>query len=282
MASVNLIEGATSVNPTRDAFERRTAQLKQERKEEDAGQLAAQKRHDDMMLQIFEFAGDGRVNEARQLAKTNNIQVPEDIYRNADFAKGLSLAGSIYGDDPQAAQKFTTAWASSPQADFDTRISLAQKAAGKPIDPNDRDFNRRIRFEKWKMQNIPQKPPVSRFEAGQKAYNEVMGSGLGSPEQAMQARQTATDFWDQEYGGAGVSPGLMAGQVRDPSLPPPPPVNVGNTGQATMPDYSAFAPSGPQQLPPGLPQGSVLIGTANGRPVYQAPNGERFIDDGTP
>lgn len=32
-------------------------------------------------------------------------------------------------------------------------------------------------------------------------------------------------------------------------------------------------------LPAGIPQGSKQVGTSNGKPVYQAPNGKRYIED---
>lgn len=36
------------------------------------------------------------------------------------------------------------------------------------------------------------------------------------------------------------------------------------------------APAAAAQLPPGLPPNSRMIGTSNGKPVYETPNGERF------
>ncbi len=38
----------------------------------------------------------------------------------------------------------------------------------------------------------------------------------------------------------------------------------------------------PSQIPSGLPQGSSQIGTSGGKPVYKAPNGDMFIDNGAP
>lgn len=39
-------------------------------------------------------------------------------------------------------------------------------------------------------------------------------------------------------------------------------------------------PNGRTALPAGIPAGSVQIGTSNGKPVYEAPDGSRYIDEG--
>lgn len=377
-------------NHVAQAYTARTEQLDKQRRDE-------QTQKDNDMLRVFEYAGDGRADEARYYAQAKGLEVPDQIYTNADFAKGLTMAGKLYGDDPVAAQKFTQAWMSNPGGDLQARVTAAQQAAGAPIDPNDREYQRKMAFEIWKRDNFPSAPNTSRFEAGQEAYDSVIRGGISSPEQADQARQEAYKYWDQEYGGAGgmpgagASPGLVGGQVSLPGFGTAPPLSVRNnnpgnmrpvgasagfqqfdTPQAGMDamrqdlaakisgnspamaarfgqnyaptlanviatwappeenntaqyvmyvsqqtgigpnqplslqdidrlvpamiqmeggaqagqyfNASAPAPSAPgqQQIPSGLPQGSVMIGTANGRAVYQAPNGERFIDDGNP
>lgn len=305
---------AQPTNYVAQAYESRTNQLEGERSQE----AETQRQSDNDMLKVFEFAGDGHVNEAKHYAQLKGLQVPEEIYSNADFAKGLNLSGKFYGDDPVAAQKFTTAWMSSPGGDFNQRFTLAQQAAGVPVNPQDRDYQRKIQFEEWKLKNLPNQsggfsltggqtrydaggnvlasqpaqPPVSRFEAGQKAYNEVAGSGLASPEQAENARLQAIQYWDEAYGqpqqpaqpvfqGRGASTGLTNADPLQASQQA-----IGQReGEIGVNPYQTAplpAPAPAQQIPSGLPPGSVMIGTANGRPVYQAPNGERFIDDGNP
>ena len=383
------------VNHVARAYEARSTQLDTQRKEEAANQAKVQQQRDNDMLKVFEFAGDGRAQEAKYYAQSKGLEVPEEIYSNADFAKGLTLAGKLYGDDPESAQKFTTAWMSNPSGDLQARVMAAQQATGRPINPEDREYQRKIAFEIWKSQNLPKEPKIDRFQAGQNAYNEVMGGMTGSAEAADAARAEAQKHWDAEYGRRGqtVSPGLSGGITNLPGFGTAPPLSVSNnnpgnmrpvgqttgfqkfdTPQAGMdamrndlaikiagnssamtsrfgPGYQPTlanviatwappeenntaqyvmyvsqqagigpnqvltpadidrivpamikmeggqqatnyygqqanpAPSDPsagQQVPSGLPQGSVMIGTANGRPVYQAPNGERFIDDGNP
>lgn len=277
-------------NVVAQAYTDRTNQLDAQREAEAKKQQDAITQRDNDMLKVFEFAGDGRTEEAKFYANQKGLQVPDEVLSNADFAKGLTLAGKIYGDDPVAAQKFTTAWMQSGGGDFQSRLTMAQQAAGKVIDPADREYQRKIQFELWKLKNlpksgasgfslspgqtrydaagnpvasVPQGPPISRFEAGQRAAQAVMQGGLSSQEQVNQARLAAEQAWDQSFGqqnggGTGVSAGL-----------------------AGAPAAASQVPTQPQ-IPSGLPQGSVMIGTANGRPVYQAPNGERFIDDGNP
>lgn len=236
---------ANPVNEVASAYQGRTNQLTQQREAESAKEAAAQQQRDNEMLKVFEFAGDGYVDEARYYAQQKGIEVPDAVYKNADFAKGLTLAGKIYGNDPAAAQKFTQAWMGT-QGDFDTRLTQAQQAAGVPINPEDRELQRKIEFERWKLNNVPRgsdsftlgpndvrygsdgteiargpsQPPISRYEAGQKAYNEAMGSLTGSPDIAEQAMQRAYAEWDAAYGNQGGGQQPMQNQ----QMPTPQPV----------------------------------------------------------
>lgn len=286
-ASPNLLNS----NPVAEAFEARTGQLAAQRN-------AAEKQHDDDMLRVFEFAGDGHVEEARFYAQQKGLQVPDQVYSNADFAKGLTLAGKIYGDSPEQAQKFTTAWMTN-QGDFNTRLQAAQAAAGVAVNPEDRQLQRQIALEKWKLSNRPasEKRNIREInnrlveimpdgairelyngggtgfdpvEVGTKAYNSALSGGLS--DNPMKQAQDAVDFarglYDQN-------------QQAAPATGAAPPPSVVRTPQAASPNLiQSSAPQ--QQIPSGLPAGSVMIGTANGRPVYRTPDGERFIDDGTP
>lgn len=280
-------------NVVAQAYTDRTSQLEAKREADAQKQQQAITQRDNDMLKVFEFAGDGRTEEAKFYANQKGLQVPDEVLRNADFAKGLTLAGKIYGDDPVAAQKFTTAWMQSGGGDFQSRLAMAQQAAGKVIDPADREYQRKIQFELWKQKNlpaggngsggfslapgqtrydaqgkqiasIPAQPPISRFEAGQRAAQAALQGGLASTDEVEAARQSAYASWDAEYG---AKPPAGSGSV--------------SQGLSGIPQGAPQAPQQPQ-IPSGLPQGSVMIGTANGRPVYQAPNGERFIEDGNP
>jgi hypothetical protein len=48
-------------------------------------------------------------------------------------------------------------------------------------------------------------------------------------------------------------------------------------GGAKSPAPSATAPTIGNVMPKGIPSGSVLVGTSGGKPVYQAPNGKKYI-----
>ena len=281
-ASPNLLTS----NPVAEAFEARTGQLSAQRN-------AAEKQADDDMLRVFEFAGDGHIDEARFYAQQKGLQVPDQVYTNADFAKGLTLAGKIYGDNPEQAQKFTTAWMAN-QGDFNTRLAAAQTAAGSASNPEDRQLQRQIALERWKLSNRPasEKRDIRTInnrlvelmpdgttkelyngggtgfdpvEIGTKAYNSALSGGLSdNPQaQAQDAVNFARGLYDQTQQAA------------------PPPSTVLRAPQGATPNLIQSS-SPQQQIPSGLPAGSVMIGTANGRPVYQAPTGEKFIDDGNP
>lgn len=169
MTSQNLINALSQpINHTARAFEARTNQLNQERSAQAQADRDArdyqmkledrefdrQVQRDNQMLKVFEYAGDGRVEEAKYLAQKQGLEVPDTVFQNADFAKGLATAGELYGDDPVMAQKFTEAWLmSANEPDLGRRVLDASQAAGRPVSPEDRQFNLWLRKEQWKKQN---------------------------------------------------------------------------------------------------------------------------------
>ncbi len=270
---------------------------------------AQQDQHDNDMLKVFEFAGDGQVDAAKAFAASKGIQIPAEVLSNADLAQGLAIAGKIYGKDPNAAHAFTIAWMQNQGMPVEQRVLTSSSQAGAPIDPEDRKLRGMIAMLDWKKNNLPNggikpssfNPHQSRFNAGQKAADTAMMSTIDPSQQATKAdaaRQTAYKEWDANFRNA--SPGLMGGTADDS---PDSPDNINEYGvtvnqPADQPDYSGgFAPAPPapaaatptqslasptSQLPSGLPQGSSQIGTSGGKPVYKAPNGDMFIDNGTP
>lgn len=303
MASIGLIQGANSINPTQAAYEARETKLGEQHAAESKAALDAQTRRDNDMLKVFEFAGDGQVDAAKYYAKSKGLEIPEQIYSNADFAKGLALSGKLYGDDPEAAHKFTNAWMQT-QGDLNTRITSAQQAAGKPVNSADRDYQRKIQFEEWKLKNLPNsgsggdssftlepgksriiadgtviasmpaEPPISRYEAVQKTINSLLSSGMSSQEEIDREAKRAGELWDAAYGNNTASTGITGG-MQDPMA-------ASNNAISQRQSEIGVNPYQTQdRLPAGLPEGSVLIGTASGRPVYQTPDGRRFIDDAT-
>jgi hypothetical protein len=258
---------AQPVNNVAQSFEARTGALQKQH----ADEAAVQRQKDDDTLKVFEFAADGKVDEARLYARNKGIVVPEEIITNADFSKGLTLAGNLYSEDPAAAQKFTTAWMQNRNSDFQTRMAAAQSAGGpwkRKTTMADSGFNLAPGQSHYNaagqvVASVPGNPPISRFEAGQRAAQAAMQGGMASSQEIAQARTDAEKAWDsafgQTYGGA--SQGLI------------------NTGVSPNPEPMAAAEP---QIPTELPPGSVMIGTSNGFPVYQTPNGDRFIKDGTP
>lgn len=378
---------AQPVNHAAQAYEARTNQLTQQREADEAKAAAAQQQRDNDMLKVFEFAGDGRTEEAKYLAQAKGLEVPEQIYQNGDFAKGLATAGNFYGDDPSGAQRFTMAWMQTRDIpDYAQRVIRTSQIAGSPIDPEDRKFQQQLRLEQFKSDLKSQGRREDLFiDTTKEAFgnfaltpDEMKGAGSGalesydaafprtgqgqpsaglvnygaggvanqplsvrnnnpgnmrpvgattgfqqfaSPQEGMQAMrndlslkisgqsQAMSDRFGANYNptlaavistwappeendtGAYVNfvsqqTGIQPNQtlsLQDIDRIMPAMIQMeggqqaanyyGNAGQQT---------SSQPQLPSGLPQGSVMIGTANGRPVYQAPNGERFIDDGNP
>ncbi len=283
--SIGLMQGAGSANPTMDAFGARTNQINTQRNQEAQQQQAdqrfqmeqqrfdldKQKQSDSDMLKVFEFAGAGYGDEARFLAKQKGLNVPEEIFSNADFAQGLSLAGKIYGDDKVAAQKFTQAWMSSPGGDMNTRIAVAQQAAGGATNPEDRTLTRQIALEKWKLNNkvggsdngFTLTPGQRRYDASGKVVAEapaemdsnkvkyvqdVVSSAMGgfNPVDPNLAKQAAEQY-DQLFSGGVQQPGGV-------SIPP-----VQNSGGS--PEKGIYAVQqlrmkgyNPQQIVDGLIQ----------------------------
>lgn len=354
MISLGLVKGTDSVNPAADAYKTRTQDLQQNRQAE--AKLAQEEtdRKDREMLRVFEMAGDGYVEEAQYYAKTKGINAPQEVFTNANLAKGLSLAGKIYPGDPAAAQKFTQAWMMTP-GDMNARLAAGQQAAGVPVNPDDRMLNRQIAFEQWKLKNVPssdnsitpyqqavldlrQQELDYQRSQGEKqnkkdnyltvdgiAYSinedgsltpqtQPQDNGIDLGKAALSARESAMESFDPDIsnnadkigletmsfgmrvqeelnrqrakkaipseGGAG----MPASSIEiDPMSASNAAIarqqgNIGSNQYQTQERQNIINPT----IPPGLPPGSVYIGTSNGYPVYQDPEGNRYIDDGAP
>lgn len=210
MASNNLLQELS--NPTNDvaqAYNERTQQMDTKRNEEEAKTLASQQQRDNDFHKVAQYAADGLVDEARYFAQQKGLQVPEAVFTNAIFSRGLSLAGSIYADDSEKAQIFTNAFMGA-QGDLNARMAAGIKVAGKPISASDKDYFNYVRKEQWKLKNnpadgsggdksfslsagqtrydgsgrivatAPQEPNNrGEYEAFQKAYNSLLGGGMG-------------------------------------------------------------------------------------------------------
>lgn len=301
--SIPLIQGANSTNNVRDAYDSRTAQFDQQRAQEE-------KQRDADFHTVVKYASDGLTNEAKYFAQQKGINVPDEVFKNADFAKGLSIAGDLY-DDPASAQKFATAYISSG-GDMMSRYNAGMGAAGKPMSKDDRELA--LYAKKLQMQqqyggssdksfslspgetrydangNVVASSPKDdngAYEAYSKAYNAAISSGLMTAEQADAAAKQAVAQYTSM-------------RPQQPTVTPPQNPYAGAGNPATNTPYDQIdpmmldsrgqllPPQAPQQnintnkIPVGLPAGSVMIGTANGRPVYRDPQGNEYIDDGNP
>lgn len=265
---------AQGANPTAQAFGARTQQLDQKREQEQAAQMAAEKQRDADMHTVFKYAGDGLIEEAKYFAQQKGIQVPEQVYSNATFAKGLDMAGSIYGDDPERAQIFTEAFMRS-EGDLQSKFAAGIQVAGKPMSASDRDFQNFIRKEQWKLRNgggggggkppapfnlspgqarydgngrlIVQAPPAEganeEYQAYQKAYNAAISSGLKTQEEADQAGQMAA----QQYRAFNAQRTATAGGQSGLTSPPPSGSPLMTQGQQPAPTAApVVAPVAPE------------------------------------
>lgn len=134
-------------------------------------------------------------------------------------------------------------------------------------------------------------PDQGEYEAYQKAYNSAISSGLMTQEEANQAGQQAADMYKQfkpqqvpqnvssgTQGGQRISTGLLDPMAASNAAIQQRQSEIGSNPMQT-PDR-ALVQSIP--VPPGLPPGTVYIDTLNGYPVYQDPQGNRYVNDGTP
>lgn len=277
--------------------------------------INAQNVHDNNMLKVLEFAGDGQVDAAKAYAAAKGIAVPPQVLANADLAQGLTFAGKMAPQDPAVAHNFTMAWMQNQNLPLQQRVEASAVAAGIPQSTVQQKFQGMIDLAQWKQQNLPNSgirptgvsPGQARFNAGQKAADTVtLATGGRHPENAEGARQNAYNEWDANNP-KGTSSGLT---YTDDSADSPDNINdYGQTiNQSPSQTYAVAPPQAatPQQPPPlsapaasapaaaaspaptasslpsGLPQGSVMMGTTGGKPVYQDPSGNQYIDNGNP
>ena len=139
MTALRLMQPSGSVNPTQEAFQRRTDQLNIEQDKQNAAREKDQQQKDAEMLKVFQFAGDGYVNEAKYYAQQKGLQVPDNIFNDALLSKGLAMSGELYPDNPEAAQKYAMAFR-SVDGDLLSRNQAGLAAAGKPLSKTDREL----------------------------------------------------------------------------------------------------------------------------------------------
>jgi hypothetical protein len=193
MASERLLQNLSSgTNHAMEAYDDRTATLQKQRDADFQKQRQMRAdanteidRKDNEMHNVFKLAGNGFIEEARFFAQSKGLQVPEDIYKNADLAKGLALSKDMYPNDPENAQKFTMAWMQS-DGDERQRVAKAQQIAGLARNPEDRQFDKQIALKQWEIQNEP--------PAGIREFNYY--TSMPEDEQE-QYRQFKSKFGDQ-------------------------------------------------------------------------------------
>lgn len=216
-------EGA---NPAASAFDAKTQQLTQQRdadvsrqREEQRYQQEQTDRQDDAFHKVVQFAGDGYIEEAKYFAQKRGLQVPEQVFTNADFAKGLAISRDLYAHDPAQAQKFATAWQAT-QGDLPTKYMAARTAAGDPISDDDRDYRNFVRKEQFKMAHEKPSYDNLKYEDGTwydlSAKGGPAPAGGGSVGGVSQKEQQET--WDKAYVaaiemGGTVEKGIAAGNA---------------------------------------------------------------------
>lgn len=277
--SAGLMQGVAVTNPVSSAFEARTEKIKADRANEvkaERDQLtfdqAQQDRKDNEMLKVFELAGDGFVDEARFYAQEKGIQVPDEVIQNADFAKGASLAGKIYGDNPAAAQKFTQAWISTP-GDFNLRLKAGEAAAGVAINPENRQLQKEIALESWKQKNKAAEPMTAYQQAQIELDRDRLALDREKEGGSAARNKFVMDVYRTTAGGMDANladqKAKEAGLLYDSMF-----AGTGSPQTVSVPTV--------QPPPAGLPPGSRYVGTSGGKPVYEDPQGGRYIDDGNP
>ncbi len=218
MASNGLIGAiAQPTNHIAQAYGARTEQLDQKRQQETQEAQRAEQQRDADFHKVVTYAGDGLVDEAKYFAQQKGLQVPEAVFQNGTFAKGLSMAGSIYADDPEKAQLFTDAFMKT-EGDLNTRFQTGIQVAGKPVSQSDRDFQNFVRKEQWKLKNNPSggsgftlSPGASRYDAA----GNVIATAPGKPEDDEVAKY-ASKLYQDTYLKAVEGDGLTAGSQKSP------------------------------------------------------------------
>lgn len=218
VASNNLIGNiAQPVNHVAQAFDARSTQMDQQREKEQAQLLEAERQRDADFHKVVTYAGDGLVEEAKYFAKQKGIDVPEAVFSNGTFAKGLSMAGNIYGDDPEKANIFTQAFMNS-QGDLNARFQAGIQVAGKPVSQSDRDFMNFVRKEQWKLKNNPSggsgftlAPGATRYDASGKPIATAPGRA-----EEDEAEKYASKIWQDTYLAAIEGDGLSVASRKTP------------------------------------------------------------------
>lgn len=252
VASNNLIGNiAQPVNHVAQAFDARSTQLDQQREKEQAQIAEAERQKDADFHKVVTYAGDGLVEEAKYFAKQKGIDVPEAVFSNGTFAKGLSMAGNIYADDPEKANIFTQAFMGA-QGDLNAKFQAGIQVAGKPVSQSDRDFMNFVRKEQWKLKNNPSggsgftlSPGETRYDASAKPIATAPGKA-GEDE----SEKYASKIWQDTYLAAIEGDGLSVASRKSPQEAE----QIANeAAEGYRRAFGGQAPAAPPQAGGGMP-----------------------------
>lgn len=273
MASNGLIGAiAQPTNDVAQAFGARSQQLDQQRQQRQQEEQRQQQQRDADFHKVVTYAGDGLVDEARYFAKQKGIEVPEAVYSNGVFAKGLSMAGNIYANDPEKANMFTQAFMSA-QGDLNTRFQAGLQVAGKPVNADDREFANWVRKEQWKLKNNPTGGSGFTLSPGGRRYDaagNLIAEAPAAPGESEDVEKYASKIYQDVYANHQKGDG-MGGPI-------PKPEESDAVARAAADNYrrafgggASGAPAAPAA--PAVPQGQISSGLTGGQmPTIQQPN----------
>lgn len=277
MASNGLIGAiAQPTNHIAQAYGARTQQLDQKRQQEQQEQQRQEQQRDADFHKVVTYAGDGLVEEAKYFAQQKGLQVPEAVFKNGTFAKGLSMAGSIYADDPEKAQIFTDAFMKT-EGDLNTRFQTGIQVAGKPVSQSDRDFQNFVRKEQWKLKNNPSggsgftlSPGASRYDAAGNVIATAPGKPMGA--EGDDVAKYASKLYQDTYLKAIEGDGLTAGSQKSPEEAHALATQAAENYKRAFGGQAVGSPDAPTGAE-GMPQAQISPGlVADQMPTIQQPD----------
>lgn len=203
MPIVQPLQGSRSLNPTQEAYDKRSSQLQAGRAAEDKSSLDAQTRKNNDFHKVAKYAADGYIEEARYYNKMTNAGAPEKMFTEAAFNQSIALAGDLYGDDKVGAQKYGEASYLAPPGTSSRERHNMGLAASPISDINNRKNQNVLKMyeEKLKLEEQyrkPEKPDDGLYKAGQAAYTSGLRGDLTANE-ALLAREDALNFYKKMH-----------------------------------------------------------------------------------
>lgn len=117
--------------------------------------MALKADRDKQVAGVMEMISNGHADEARHVAQRNGIQIPENLFQNADIARAMAFSQKAYPNESDKGHVFYQAFIQT-QGDMMAKVNAGIAAAGRPENTAQRELQKAMALALFNN-NLPPK-----------------------------------------------------------------------------------------------------------------------------